>query len=193
VTATKREKWFAAGVGAVLLVYVGYTYVVSPYLQQRAQLMTDIKVAQDQYKAELRLLENRGKVATEWKALLAGTLQTTSSDAGSKTQDALYDWAGPAGFDLQGVGTPSALQVGDFQHAHMKVQGVGSESNVARWLWAIENSKYPLKIDDVLITPRKEGTDDLAVQVGLTALVFAPPAAKSRPDAARSAATGEVK
>ena len=189
MTVTTREKRIGMGAGAMVLLLLAYQFVVSPYLDQRAQLLANIKVAQDKRTREMELLNNRGKVATAWKGLLAGTLRTTAAEAGSKTQDALYDWAGPAGFDLRGVNQPSAMQSGDFQRVNMTIQGVGSESNVARWVWAIENSKYPLEIDDILVTPRKEGTDDLMVKMDLTVLVFSP----APPKAGAAVVTGEDK
>ena len=45
---------------------------------------------------------------------------------------------------------------------------------VARFLYAMEMAEIPLRVVDVTVTSRREGTDDLNVQVGL-ATIYLPP------------------
>jgi type II secretory pathway component PulM len=192
VTATKRERTIAIAAAVALLSYLGYSYVVSPYLDHRKDLQGGIKEAQAKAAQERKLLKEQPKVAAEWKALLATNLRTTPADASSKTWDALFDWARSASLNLQSIKPEHASQQGDFQQVRLQVSGTGSESSIARWLWSIESSNLPLQIDDLHLNTRKDGTDDLTVQVGLTALVFAPPPPKGLGAKARPAPTGDV-
>ena len=45
---------------------------------------------------------------------------------------------------------------------------------VARMLAAIETAGIPIRVNDMTITPQKEGTDDLSVRFNLSALCQPP-------------------
>jgi hypothetical protein len=192
VTPTKREKTIAIAAAAALLSYLGYTYAVTPYLSLRNELQLSIKGTMDRYTQERKLLKNQAQVAADWKALLATNVRTTPADALSKTQDALFDWARSAGLNLQAVKPERPTQQGDFQLIHLTASGEGSESSVARWLWSIESSNLPLQIEEFRVTARKDGTDDLSLQVSMTAMVFSPPPPSRTAVKPKPAPTGDV-
>jgi hypothetical protein len=61
---------------------------------------------------------------------------------------------------------------------------------VARLLWRVQTATIPIKVTELQISARKEGTDDLSFQVR-TSTVYAPPrSARATPAGARSNLSG---
>jgi hypothetical protein len=175
-----REKIIALFTAIVVVFVVGYLFLIAPYLANRAQLAEDIKSTQSQYDDETKLLAAQPRVAADWKSLLAGNLKTIPAQASGKTQDALYDWARSARFNLQSVKPDRPRQDKDFQQIRFQASGAGTTASIYRFLAAIEKSDLPLKIEELRVNSRKDGTDDLNITLTLSALIFSPPAPGAR-------------
>ncbi len=44
----------------------------------------------------------------------------------------------------------------------------------SRLLWSLETASIPVRVTEMHITPRKEGTDDLSVQLSISTLCLLP-------------------
>ena len=71
---------------------------------------------------------------------------------------------------------------GELQEITFLAAGTGPMSAVAGFLWRLESSPLPVRVADLQLGTRKEGADDLSLQVRISALCQA---------AASSVATGE--
>jgi hypothetical protein len=81
------------------------------------------------------------------------------------------------------------------QEISFRAAGTGSMSAVSRFLWRLEASKVTIRVKELQLGSRKEGTDDLTLQLRLSTLYQAPePPAPPAPDATESPAapTGET-
>ena len=67
---------------------------------------------------------------------------------------------------------------GQLQEIMFQAVCVGSMNGVSKFLWRVEGAALPVKISDLQLSTRKEGTDDLTLQVRIAALCLAPPSAK---------------
>ncbi|MCL2645873.1 MAG: type II secretion system protein M [Phycisphaerales bacterium] len=177
---SKREQLYALITGLVLLVGLAYFYLIEPYFAARTQLIADVKTAQSKYDHELQLLDARPKVAADWKGLLAtanvpaGVLKTIPAEASSQAHDALYDAAYYARFDLQSFTSDRPRPEGDFQVIRLSVTGIGSTASLYRFIAALEHSSLPLRIEDMRVTSRHPGVDDLNIALTVSTIIFAP-------------------
>ena len=51
--------------------------------------------------------------------------------------------------------------------------GTGPMSAVARFLWRMETAPFPLRVEELQVGARREGTDDLSLQLRVSTLYLA--------------------
>jgi type II secretory pathway component PulM len=191
VNLNPREKLIATIVGAILVLYVGYTWLLAPYLAQRQTLITAIDRANDRDRRESNLLANQPRVAAEWKKLTATTVQTQPAVGSGRINDALQDWARNSRLVMHALKPDRPVQEKDFQKIRFQVSAEGSSDAVSKFLLAVETTDLPLQIDDFRINARKEGVNDLAVELKVTTVVFSP-AATTKPGQRPAPAKGDT-
>jgi hypothetical protein len=174
MTMTKREKIIGITLGACLALLFIDRYLLTPFMEERDNIAVRTATVVAKLNDANRLLSNRHRVADAWKELIFSGLKSNNSVVESETQHALLDWAQAARVQLESLKPDRAVQVGDFQEIRFQVTGSGSVANLSQLLWSIETSNLPLQLGDMRLSARKEGTDDLGVQLSVTALVFAP-------------------
>jgi hypothetical protein len=178
VVFTKRERIaaIAALLGVGLL--VGDQFVLEPYLRYRGQIQKELDAAkQSQVRAE-QFIKNQPRVAKEWHDMQIAGLKDTASDAESQLQDYLTRWGNETGLTLTSSRQDRPLPEKDkmFQEIVFRASANGSMAAIAQMLSRIETSKLPVRVTAITITPRKEATDDLSVQITLSTLCQAPTA-----------------
>ncbi len=173
MTLSVRERNIAVAAGAAVLGFLLYSFALTPYLDARAQLETDVAAQKKATDAADRLLRNRPQVEKEWKALTESGLKQSPAEGDSQALHALQNWAQEARVDIQSL-TNRATRIGDFQELRFTVGGTGSTATIARFLWKVERADFPLHVNAFHVNARKDGTDDLEMQLTVSTIVFSP-------------------
>jgi len=63
---------------------------------------------------------------------------------------------------------------------------------IARFLWRVETAGIPIRLKELQLGSRKEGTDDLTLQLRLSTLYQATPSPAPTSGAAAARSTGET-
>jgi hypothetical protein len=103
---------------------------------------------------------------------------------------ALREWSQESGFNLSSMKSERPETEKQFQKILVRATGTGSLSQVARLLFRIQTANIPARVVDVQVTSRKEGTDDLALTLGVSTLALAPSPAGSTGSASQAPSTG---
>jgi hypothetical protein len=131
-------------------------------------------------------------------------LKTRPEDAQSQARGAVLQWAAGAGVNVSDTHSESPRQDGKFLVTNFKFTGVGSTRSISRWVNAIERGmvppagkdqleqRIPLRIDDITITPRKPGTDELTAIVSFSTLCLLQDATPSPNDGNSNTRTSPV-
>jgi hypothetical protein len=192
VNLNERERKIAIVTAAVLVLLLLYYIAYQPYSAARAEVLSNISDTQDKLDHASNVFSRERRLAKVWAELQAGGLNVDPARADHQTLAALDDWAKATGFTLVTYKPDRTSQEGTFDVVSVSASGTGSMPTVARMLAAIETAGIPIRINDLTITPQKEGTDDLQVRFGLSALCQPPadttakPAAAGAPDGAKS-------
>jgi hypothetical protein len=190
VVANRREKLIAIVLAAALAWLLGETYLWTPYKDEDDKVKGDIAALSIPLKTDQRLVKNRKAVDDKWKELLAGGLKTDPAAAESQALHAMRDFAQNTRIDLQSLKPERIARTGDFQQIRIQATGNGTTSGLANMIWQIENARIPLRVTDLRLTARKEGTDDLSFSLNVATIAFTP-APETRQPAARTPAKGE--
>jgi hypothetical protein len=167
---TKRERYIATAVGAVIALVALDQVVLSPYLDARSGLDKQIDAAVVKQKENTALFDRQTRLTRVWDDITKGGLKADESAAESQALNKSLDWAQAAGVNITAVKPERTTTVGDFEVIGFHLTGNGSTPAMGRLLLSFETAGIPVRVDEMTITPRKEGTDDLTIQLTLSTL-----------------------
>ncbi len=166
---SKREQHIAIGVGSALGALIVYSYVIAPFFATRGAVVADISKAQHTQSQNSQTLRRQRDLKPDWVTMSAG-MKTDDGEAMSQALTAVREWAQEAGVDLTILKPDRSSAENKFVVSSFHVTATGSMRSVSRLVWALETSPVPLRVTDMQITPRQEGTDKLTVQLSVSTL-----------------------
>ncbi len=188
MVVTKRERTYLLATAVLVGVFLLNYAVVQPFLNYRAQLKTDLASARKDVDDAQVLFNRQSGHEKDWKAMTGSSFKSSPSEAESQVLHSVRDWAQESGLGLESLKPEHSVQDKEstFQDMGFRASGTGSMAALARMLWRLETAQVPLHVNSVQITPRKEATDDLTVQLSISTVCLnpEPPKAPSTPRAA---------
>jgi hypothetical protein len=174
VILSKRERYIAIGTGAVVALLALDRFLFTPLLDQRAQLTSEIELARHGLERATRLFANSRKVNQRWGEMLDSGVKTDASAAESQVLQAVHDFARESGLNMTSVKRERTDRVKEFQQITLRAVATGNMSAASRFLWRVQTARVPVRVTDIQITTRKEGTDDLSLTLGISTIYLAP-------------------
>ena len=175
---SKRERYIAIGVIAAVGIFVLNQFLLTPYTDARAAMRADRDRVDTQLADAERLMAKQKALAPIWADIQKNGLKTDRGRAESQAQQAVLDWAKSAGVNVASVKPERDQQQNQFQIIGFHVTGNGTMLSLSKLLYSIETAKIPVRLNDLQIAPRKEGTDDLTMQISVSTLALMPEPAK---------------
>jgi hypothetical protein len=190
---SKREKYIAIGSAAALLLLVLDYFVISPYFEERDAIAARSAGLYQKLDDANTLFDRERRLRKIWEEMQKGGLNVDASTAESQALHAVIDWADASGMTLSGLRPGKTTQEGKFLVISFNVTGTGAMPDIARMLWSLESASIPVRVSDMQLKPRKEGTDDLLAQFTLSALCLPPDSpASNQPLSSASALNRDV-
>jgi hypothetical protein len=171
---SRRERTIAIAVGVLAGALVLDQVLVSPLLARLGAANVAISAQQEQIDTAQQTLQNSVRARRKWRDMAGQTLQSDAPAAEGQVLNAVRGWAQDADLSLTSLKPERIEKEKDFQKITIRATATGSLSQVARFLYSIRTASIPIRVSDVQIAARREGSDDLALQVGL-ATIFLPP------------------
>ncbi len=167
---SRRELYIAIGTAIALALLALDRLLLTPYLERRSTLAADRQQAVAQLSQAQSLFDRQRKLRPIWATIQKSGLKADASAAESQAMHAILSWTQSAGVDLTTLKPERTTQEGPFQVSSFHVTATGPMAAVSRLLWAMETPDIPIRVNDVQISPRKEGADDLSVQLSVSTL-----------------------
>jgi hypothetical protein len=194
VVFTKREQHLGIAVGAVVALVAGWFSLKQWYLDPREAISTQQQETENKVQDARTLLKKQKQLRVEWAKMTAAGLRPNPSEADTQVQHALSDWSQECGLSKLSVKLERENLERNFLVVSFHLTGSGSQAAVAKLLWAIETAPMPMRVDEVQLSPVKEGVDNLQLQLAVSTLCLNPDAEKPvQIDAPKPAAAGDAK
>lgn len=174
VVLTKREQYIAYGTGAALALLALSYFVLAPYFAARHDRGVRLAAVEKQDRAAENLFKQQQRMQRVWLELKNGGLKTDPAEAESQMLHALGDWAAESGVNVAGLRPEQQKPDGRFLQISFHITGTGPTAAAAKLLWRIETAVIPVRVNEVQLTPRKEGVDDLQIQISVSTLCLLP-------------------
>lgn len=175
---SKRERMIAIVVAAAVGLFVFDRFALTPYSEARTQVLDELdRTTKDLANAD-RLFDQRKSLTKSWTAAGNGGIKANRSLAESQAQQAVLDWARSAGVNVASLKPERDQQQNGLQVISFHVNCTGSMLGLSKLLYSLETAPIPIRLNDLQITPRREGTDDLTLQMGVSTLAILADTAK---------------
>jgi len=186
MAVSKRERYIIVATVAAVALFAFDRYALTPLLDRRAGAELEVQEALRRMEHASDTFAQSKRMRRMWQEMQAASLSGDTGAAESALLRALRDWSRDSGLALSSLKPERPAQEGLLPSVAVQVVGGGTMENAARFLWLVETSELPLRIEQMQIGTRKEGSDDLSLQLRLTALYTPREAGHAR--AAQSAA-----
>jgi len=184
VILSKRERYAVIGVIIVIGVLALDRLVLTPMLDRRKELQDQTLAASADHDRAEGLLKNRPQLSKRWNGMLTGGLKSDASSAVSQVLHRVELWASESGLAFAGLKPERTEKYQQFQIMTFRANGTGNLSAIGKFLWHFETADIPIRVTDLQLTSRKEGTDDLSIQFGISTIYLPPETDKSRSEMA---------
>jgi len=180
---TKRERLALLAALLVLALFAGDYFVFTPFMNYRDHVKTDLATVDLKLKDAQRLLNTQRRLDKEWKSMLLAGVNATPSEAESRVLHSVRDWAQESGLLLVSLKPEHTLAAKEsrLQEIAFRASGTGTMAAVARMVWCLESATTPIHVNSLNITPRKEATDDLSIQLSISTICLNPEPEKLKP------------
>ncbi len=167
---SKREKLIAVGLSVTIALAIVWESAVSPYFDRLDELDAQYKTASDKRDEMLTLFARRKKLAEVWTEIKQGGLKSNASDAASQMQHAVIDWENASGVTETAFKPERTSDADQFSILSYRLTERGSMWAISKLLAKFETATIPVRVNEVQITPEKEGTDNLTLQLSISTL-----------------------
>lgn len=175
----KREKLF----GIIAIVIAGALMLdsifISPLLARLSDANKALASATEAHTDAQSLFNSEILARRKWNDMAGDTLKSDASTAEQQLLNRVRDWAGNADLALSSLKPERNEKEQTFDKVTIRATANGSMQQIGRFLFALNTSKVPVRVSDLQISSRKDGADDLMLQLGICTIYNEPEAPKT--------------
>ena len=171
---SKREQYIAVATVLAILVLAADHYALAPLLEGRESQQAERAVLTEDLARAAALFRRQGLYRKRWRQMVETGMRRETPEAESAIYHALQDWSKKSGLALASVKPVKVAERGDLVEISFQVAGAGRMAEAARFLWMMETAALPLRIEHLQIGSRKDGVDDLSLQLKLSSICLPP-------------------
>jgi len=179
MTFSRRERLILLVTTVVLGALVLDRFALTPLLNRWDEVEDRKTLLMQKMTRAESFLKRRRVVEPRWRRMLKEGIKPDAGEAESQILHALGRWAGEAGLNLVSLQPERSTEETILPKVDFRATGTGSMRAVSRFLWHVETTNIPLRVESLQLTSRKDGADDLSLQVKLSTL-YAPGQAAAR-------------
>ena len=169
-----RERIIFIIVAALAGVFVLDRIVVTPAWQWRQDLADRRETIVDEVHTAAMLIDQNPIFEEHWNTMTRHGLLATGSDAEGQAYHAVRDWAQASGLSLESINPERVISGSTLPTIVFRTTGTGPMRAVADFLKRLDASPFALRIEQLQIAARREGEDDLTLELRLST-IFSPP------------------
>lgn len=179
--ASKRERIIGLLTAGVLAALALDWLVLTPLTDRGRQAAAEVEAARAELDLADVLFANGDRLNRRWTTMLAAGIKADVPQAESQALNALRDWAQDAGVSLASLKGERVENGEHFGVVLLRATCTGSLRSISQLLWRVQTADIPLRVTDLQLVTRKEGTDDLTLQLGVSTLCLAAPTDPLKP------------
>lgn len=177
---SKRERYILLAAAVTVAGFMLDQFVLTPIQAARDQAYTDQQRLLKEIRDAQLAVTTRRELEPQWRQELSN-MKSDPGEAESQLLSTLLHWAQDSGVSISLLRPERLTEKTTLPEIAVHVAGTGTMESISKMLWQMQTADIPLRIVSLQMTARKDGTDDLSVQLRLSTLYL--------PEAARLIAT----
>lgn len=187
---TQRERYIVIGVGSVLGLFLLDYFAFGPWSEKHESLIKAQQVTQEKLDDAKKLFRKHSAAQKVMNSMVADGLKSDKSEAEYQIVSSVRQWAQESGLVPASIKPdPATSDNKNFVKVNVRFTATGSTASVSRMLHRLETAKLPVRVTEVQISSRREGTDDLQLVMTVTTICPVPDAAPKKDDKTRTTVT----
>jgi hypothetical protein len=166
-----RQKFLAIAAASAVALLAGDRLVLTPLIGLWHDHTVRLAELHDSITRGTSLLPREQAIRDRWAKLQKSTLPQDGSAAESKVLTAVDDWARNSGVGPISI-RPQWKQSDNYKTLECRVDATGDLDTLVRFLEAMEHDPMALRVEDLEISARDDGGQQLSLAVRFTALVL---------------------
>ena len=174
ITPRLRKHWLLIAAGACVALLAADRVVIGPLSSTWKARSARIKDLAQSIENGRVLLDRRDALQTQWKEIEQQALSNDAPKAESKVLNAVNSWAAESRFTVTAV-IPRWVEDETLgPRVEVRVSGTGDLEAVSRFLYALETSSLPLRLEDVEMRARNDTGREIGLDARFSGLTFSP-------------------
>lgn len=178
---SKRERLIIAGSALVLGALALDQFVLTPLKAAWDQTQAQKLALQAEMNRARSTLKSGREMAPKWRDMTAAGIKLDPAEAESQVLHAIRDWSAESGVTLSMLKPDRLTEKTQLPAISFQAGAAGSMDAIGKWLWRMQYAKIPLRITELQLSSRKEGTDDLTATLRLSTLYMSTQAPAAAP------------
>ena len=167
---SKRERYIALVTFMALAILLVDRLALGPILERKAEIDAEMQRVLGDLEHARVLFARKKQLLPRWEEMLEAGLRLGPAGAESQALHAVRNWSQEARLSLASLRPERVVEHDDMEEITFQASGTGGMGAVVEFLWQVENSAIPVRITELQLGTRKEGTDDLSLQVRISTL-----------------------
>ncbi len=167
--SSRRQRVIINLLLATLALFALDRLALSPYLEMRDDLIHQLDSAANDLTQAHHILQLQDQLRPLSRAM-SSALTADPSAVESRLLHLLHEWQQTAGVANASFGRLRSTESHGFTCLTFDISATGGMAPIAALLYRIETPAIPLRIDQIHITPKRDGTDDLQLNLSLSTL-----------------------
>ena len=178
---SERERTLAIWAGVVVGALLVYFIVVQPLINRGTQISDDLKAASERATKAEQLQRAQVKLHSTWRRMKSrGEIGTDPFETSNQIIDGLQQWARESQLTVAMIQAepPSSVSAdaradkpeSKFRKVTVHMTVDGGMGAMANFLWRVEAVPMVLRVVEIQLSPRKEATDNLQLQLTVATL-----------------------
>jgi hypothetical protein len=173
---SQRERLIATITAVVIGAVILYEFIIGPKLARIAELDDQIAATSTDLERADQLFTASRSATKKLNSMAGSGLRRTDAIAESELINNTRQWAQESGIAGWGIKRERTEKEKDFTKLTYSVNGTGGMAQIGRFLYLIQTAKIPIRVSDLLINSKKDGTDDLAIKLSISTIYLDPSA-----------------
>ena len=170
---SKRERYIAITAAVAIGILLLDFYILTPVMALRDQQEAERQSITATLNEATSLFKRQRLLRKEWEGMLKSGMNRSISEAESQIFHALRNWSQESGLVLSSLKPGKPVEHGEVMELTFQAAGTGTMKSVAGFLWRVESAELPICIHQLQLGARKDGEDDLSLQLNLSTLCVA--------------------
>ena len=167
---SKRERYIVILTTTVVGVLALDWLFVTPLLARRATVAEEITLAESDVTQQQLDIDTAIAARRKWKDVSGGTVKRDTPEVETQVYGAVQGWAKDSRMNLTSFRYERTEKEKGFNKVTFIATGTGGMEQISRFLYRIQTASIPVRIVDLNLTTKKEGTDDLGLQVKIASV-----------------------